>query len=130
MIAKRLKKFEKNKQADKIFIREFQVPAQIGILPWEKISTQIIVIDLEFTVDVKAIALADRVEDTVDYAAVCEAIAGYLAKHRFNLIETLAENVAQFLLNQFHLSGLRLSVVKPKAIANAHGAGVVIERLC
>ncbi len=128
MIAKLLKKFEKNKQADKVFIREFRVPAQIGILPWEKTSTQIIVLDLAFTVGVKQIALTDRVEDAVDYAAVCDAVIAYLAAHRFNLIETLAEKLAQFLLQQFHLDWIRLSVIKPKAIADTNGVGVVIER--
>lgn len=107
------------------------MPAQVGILPWEKKSTQIIILDISFQVDAKRIAVTDRIEDAVDYVVVGETIATYLANHRFNLIETLAEKLAAFLLEKFSLTGLRLSILKPKAITDATGVRVVVERnLC
>lgn len=128
MTVKPLKKFAKNKLADKIFIRELKVPAQVGILPWEKTTTQIIVLDLQFSIDAKQIAVTDAIEKAVDYTAVCAAITDYLAQHRFNLIETLAESLSQFLIEKFSLVGLRLSITKPQAVADSSGVGVVIER--
>jgi dihydroneopterin aldolase len=120
----------KNKPAaDAIFIRNLKVPAQVGILPWELTSTQMVVLNMTFGADIKAAAATDHVQDTIDYAAVATAITAYLATHRFNLIETLAEKSAEFLLERFQLSWLRLRATKPQAVPEAQGGvGVLIER--
>lgn len=113
---------------DKIFIEGLAIPAQVGILPWEKTTTQIVTIDLTFSIDAKRIAQTDQIETAIDYTTLVDRIIHYLAAHRFNLIETLADRLANFLLNEFSFSSLKLSVTKPRAIAQAKGVGITIER--
>ena len=50
------------------------------------------------------------------------------AESRFQLLEALAEHLASLLLAEFAITGLRMTVTKPGAVAEADGVGVVIQR--
>ena len=50
------------------------------------------------------------------------------ADSRFQLLEALAEHLASLLLAEFAITGLRMTVTKPGAVAEADGVGVVIQR--
>ncbi len=113
---------------DKIFFRQLRVKADIGILPWEKESRQEIHIDLEFSIDAAAVAISDDIKDAVNYAAVRESIISFIEKKRFNLLETLAEELSLQLIEEFSFSWLKLSISKPSIFNDADAVGVCIER--
>ncbi|OGO96122.1 MAG: hypothetical protein A3F41_01825 [Coxiella sp. RIFCSPHIGHO2_12_FULL_44_14] len=113
---------------DKLFIRELVVSAGLGILPSERTGHQALSLDIEIGIDAAQVALADRIDNAIDYAAVREHIQQFAQKHRFNLIETFAQQLSISLMQRFPLQALRLTVIKPHIFADAKGAGVIIER--
>ena len=83
---------------DRISLRDHIVEVEIGAFQVERGITQ----RLSFNIVVEVQPLTDPVEDDVDrilsYDKVTEAIAAELAAERLNLLETLAERVAERIL--------------------------------
>ena len=113
---------------DKIVLTDLRVDAVIGIWDWEKRNSQSISIDLEMQTDTKKISQSDSIEDALDYKAVRKRAKQFIQDSQFNLIETLAENLAQIILEEFNVQWLRLSISKPYAIRDSKNIGVCIER--
>ncbi len=100
----------------------------MGILPHERGSTQFVMVDCAVIVDAQKIAETDQIEDAIDYVGLRQSIITYLSEHRFQLLETLADRLASFLMKKYTLSWLQLSVTKPTIFSDAKGVGVVVER--
>lgn len=113
---------------DIIFLRDLQVDAVIGIYAWEKAIRQKLVFNLEMATDIRKAAASDRIEDTLNYKAVSKRVVAYVQESRFELVETLAENVAQLILREFDVPWVRLELNKGGAVRNAKGVGIRIER--
>ncbi|WP_375259052.1 dihydroneopterin aldolase [Citreimonas sp.] len=83
---------------DRIMVRDLVLEAEIGAFQAERGTTQ----RLRFDVVVEVAPLTSPVEDDVDrilsYDRLSEAIAHELASERLNLLETLAERVAERIL--------------------------------
>ena len=113
---------------DTIRIRGLKVEAIVGVHAWERKVARPVVIDLELAADVARAAKSDALKDAVDYAAVAQAVSAFTGASQFQLIETLAERLAEKLQKDFKLAWLRLEVHKPGAIAGAQDVSVSIER--
>ena len=113
---------------DKIVLTDLRVDAVIGIWDWEKRNSQSISIALEMQTDTKKISQSDSIEDALDYKAVSKRAKQFIQDSQFNLIETLAENLAQIILEEFDVQWLKLSISKPYAIRDSKNIGVCIER--
>jgi dihydroneopterin aldolase len=124
-----MKKFEKNKLADKLFIQQLCVAVLIGVLPEERQLPQNLLFDLEIEVNAAEIALQDNISLAVDYSKLRQFIIAYAANSQFQLIETLASHLATELLKAFSLRWLRLSITKkPFDMPDTTGVGIIIER--
>jgi 7,8-dihydroneopterin aldolase/epimerase/oxygenase len=113
---------------DTVFIRELRIDTVIGVYDWERSIRQSVVLDLEMAADNRRAAATDRVEDALDYAAISARVVTYIEGSEFQLIETMAEEVAAIIRQEFGVSWLRLRLCKPGAVARARDVGVVIER--
>ena len=113
---------------DLVYIRGLKADAVIGVYDWERDIRQTLVLDLEMAMDNRSAAASDAIEDAVDYDAISGRILAYVGDSEFQLIETLAERVAQLVLREFDVPWLRLRLAKPGAVAEADSVGVVIER--
>ena len=100
----------------------------IGIYDWERRIRQTVCIDLEMACDVKKAAATDAIADALDYKAVAKRLIAFVEASEFQLIETLAEEIASIVLNEFSVSWLKLSLGKPGAVTGAKDVGVIIER--
>jgi dihydroneopterin aldolase len=116
------------KPVDIIYVRELRIAALIGVYEWEQRVKQTICIDLEMAADIRKAAASDAIEDTLNYKAVAERVTGYVQENRFDLIETLAEHLAAFLLHEFTIPWIKITVGKPGAVQGSRDVGVVIER--
>ena len=47
---------------------------------------------------------------------------------QYQLVETLAENIAQMILREFGLEWVKITVSKPGAVRGSRDVGVIIER--
>ena len=113
---------------DIIFIRELHIETLIGIHPWERQARRGLLLDLELGTDIRPAAASDRLADTLDYQAMAQRIVALAATSDFQLLETLAERIAELLLREFAAPWLRLTLRKPGVPSDAREAGVVIER--
>ena len=113
---------------DIVYIKQLRTDAVIGVYDWEREIRQELVLDLELASDNRRAAASDAIADAVDYDAISRRVLAYVQGSEFQLIETLAERVAELVLAEFAITWLRLRVGKPGAVAEASDVGVVIER--
>ena len=113
---------------DTIFIKNLRFDAIIGIYPQERIKQQPMVINLEMANDIHDAAMNNDLDASINYAAVSEAVIQFCQEAKAELLETLAENLSEFLMTQFKIPGLRLEIGKPDAVTEAERVGVRIAR--
>ena len=113
---------------DIVFIRELRADTVIGVYDWERRIRQSVVLDLELASDNRRAAASDGIEDAVDYAAISARLLSFIEGSGFQIIETLAEQLANIVLEEFAVPWLRLRLAKPGAVAQARDVGVLIER--
>ncbi|WP_406664151.1 dihydroneopterin aldolase [Gallaecimonas sp. GXIMD1310] len=113
---------------DRIFIEGLEVYTLIGVFDWEKERQRKLVFDLELATDVAAAAKGDDYGLALCYGTISQAITDYCQQHQYELLETLAENIAQLLISEFAVSWLKMKLSKPGAVANASNVGIIIER--
>ncbi len=113
---------------DRVYLNDLVVEAIIGIHPWEREVPQRLVLQLEVGVDIPAVAASDDIDKTVDYSALAERVRDFVREGRYRLLETLAEETAAMLQQEFAIDWLRLQVGKPGAVTTAREVGVLIER--
>jgi 7,8-dihydroneopterin aldolase/epimerase/oxygenase len=83
---------------DRIELRGLRVLARVGVLPSERQQDQPLDIDVDLVFDLAAAGASDDLADTVDYGAVCEAVQAAAAQQHVDLLERLAEVVAEAVL--------------------------------
>ena len=113
---------------DKIFLHELKIETIIGIWEWERKIRQTVVIDLEMSADIAKAAATDDVADTLNYKSVAKRVQGFVADSRFQLVETLAEKIAEIIREEFGVAWVRVTVHKPGAIRGSRDVGIDIER--
>ena len=113
---------------DIVYIRELRVDTIIGIYDWERRIRQTLVIDLEMSSDNRRAAASGDIADALNYKAVADRVTVFVQAGAYELLETLAEQLAAELQKEFDINWLRLRVGKPGAVAEAGDVGVVIER--
>jgi dihydroneopterin aldolase len=113
---------------DRIFLRELRTETIIGIFDWERKVRQTISVDLEFPGDVRRAAASDRIEDTLNYKSVAKRVLAFVEGSEYQLVETLAEQVAQLILREFAVEWVKVTLNKPGAVRGSRDVGVVIER--
>ncbi|WP_409525320.1 dihydroneopterin aldolase [Nitrincola sp. MINF-07-Sa-05] len=113
---------------DLVYIRELQVETIIGIYDWERQVRQTVSLDLEMGTDIRAAAATEDIENTLNYKSVSKRLISFISESEFLLVETMAEEIAQLVLDEFSVPWLRLRLSKPGAVRGAKDVGVIIER--
>ena len=113
---------------DKIFIRDLALRCIIGIYPEERREKQDIVINVEMHVDLRKAGRSDDLADTVDYKAIKKAILKLVEGSKFQLIESLAERIADLALADEKVQKVVVTIDKPGALRFAKASAVEITR--
>ena len=113
---------------DIIFLRELKVETLIGVYEWEKRVPQTLQLDMEIALPNTRACQSDDIHDALDYSEIVRHIQSALSNHHFNLLEALAEHIAQILLADFNVSWVKVSVAKLNAIRDCRMVGICIER--
>ncbi len=113
---------------DIVYIRALQVETIIGIYAWEREIKQRITLDLEMGTDIQPAAKTDDIQHAVNYKSVAERLISFIEGSEFQLVETMAEEIAAIVRNEFNVPWLRLRLSKPGALREARDVGIVIER--
>lgn len=113
---------------DIIYIRDLRIDTLIGLFEWERRIKQTLRLDLELSTDIRQVAFTGDLEQGVDYKAISKRVSDFVSNCEFELVETLAERVAQLVLTEFNVAKLKLRLGKPGALRGARDVGVIIER--
>lgn len=113
---------------DIIYLSDLRIDTVIGIYDWERRVKQTVILDLEMGTDIRAAASSDNVDHTLNYKNVAKRLFSYVGESDFELVETLAEKVAELILTEFNVPWLRLKVNKQGAVRGVRDVGVIIER--
>ncbi len=113
---------------DKIFIRDLALRCIIGVYPEEREEKQDILIQVEMHCDLRRAGETDDLADTVDYKAIKKSILRLAEESQFELIESLAERIAQIALSDSKVQQVVVTVDKPGALRFARSSAVEITR--
>lgn len=115
---------------DRIAVRGIRAMGVHGVLAEEQFRPQPFEVDVELTVDLHAAGSSDRLDDTVDYGAVAGAVARVVTDERHQLLERLAERVAEVCRSDPRVSGVVVTVrkLRPPVDVLVDHVAVRIER--
>ena len=116
------------KRMDIIYLKDLRIDTIIGVYDWERRTRQTIILDIEIAADISKAAASDALEDTLNYKAVAKRVIAFVENSEYHLVETLAERIAEILLNDFDIQWLRLTLNKQGAVRGVRDVGVIIER--
>lgn len=102
-----------------VSVRGLEVFGRHGVLDAERALGQRFVVDVDIDLAHARAAASDDLRDTVDYAALSDAIAGIVAGEPVALLEHLAALIADRVLAEPHAAAARVTVRKPH-VALAH----------
>lgn len=114
---------------DTIFLHDLKVETIVGIWDWERKIRQTVSIDLEMGADIARAASSDSIDNTLNYKLVAKRVQEFVADSSFQLVETLAERIAEIVLGEFDVPWVNVRVNKPGAIRGARDVGVEIRRV-
>jgi len=97
---------------NEILIAGLRVKTRIGVPDEERLDEQELEFDLRIQPARAFVEMLDRLEDTIDYAKVCERVAEIASTKPRKLIETLADEIAEMILNEFHARRVEVELRK------------------
>lgn len=113
---------------DAIHIRDLLLRCIVGVFPEERRAKQDVVINITLYADLSAACRSDRLDDTVDYKALKKDVIAMVESSECQLIERLAERIADICLRQSRVQRVRVLLEKPGALRFARTVGVEIVR--
>jgi dihydroneopterin aldolase len=85
-----------------------------GVSEAERELGQRLLFDVSFELEECDATVTDRLEDTVDYADVCEQVALAAQERSYSTLERLCTAVAQRLADRYGAESLRVKATKPE----------------
>jgi len=115
---------------DKIFLQHCSFDVLIGINEEERSEKQELVIDLELFLDTKEAAISEDLQKTANYLEAHRLIKQYLESKEHILVESVAEEIATLMLDNFSIGSVKIKINKPKPAVERNSTyfGVEIER--
>ena len=114
---------------DAIIIEGLKVDTVIGCFNWERQIIQPLMLDLIIHHDLTQAACSDELDDTLNYAQICELAAQVIQQAKPKLIEHAAQLVLNCLFSTFpSIESISITIRKPAIIAQANAVGIRLER--
>lgn len=114
---------------DAIIIEGLKVDTVIGCFNWERQIIQPLMLDLTIYNDLNQAAQSDELDDTLNYAQICELAAQVIQQAKPKLIEHAAQLVLEKLFLVFpSIESIIITIRKPAIIAQANAVGIRLER--
>jgi dihydroneopterin aldolase len=101
--------------SDQIVLRGLRAIGHHGVYAEERASGQPFVVDVVLEVDTSAAATSDDVADTVHYGELAARVVAVIEGEPVNLIEVLAQRIADVCLADDRVEAVEVTVHKPEA---------------
>lgn len=112
---------------DRIHLRGVEAFGYHGVLPDEKRDGQPFVVDVVMELDLATVGGSDALDDTVSYAEIAGEVVSRITGPSFDLIERLAEVVADDVLRHRLVDAATVTVHKPQAPVGHPFTDVAVE---
>ena len=114
--------------ADKIILKGIEVKGRHGCSAEERAQLQPFIVDVEMHLRLKQASKSDDLGDTIDYAAVLSDVKKIVGGTSRNLIETVAQEISDFLLRRYMLlEGVKVTLRKTSPLVDAKFQGAAVE---
>ena len=109
-----------------IYIKDLVVKGKHGVNPEEKLNPQRFSVSVELTVASDTAAQTDNINDTIDWSDLKKLIIKIVADNSFNLVEHLAQEIANQILLDKRVNKAQVTIDKLDAFASGV-PGVQVE---
>lgn len=114
---------------DAIIIEGLKVDTVVGCFNWERQIIQPLMLDITIQTSLEQASNSDRLEDTLNYAEICEISAQVIQTAQPELIEHAAKLVLDALFTTYaSVESIMITIRKPAIIAQANSVGIRLER--
>lgn len=114
---------------DIILVEGLKVDTVIGCFAWERQIHQPLLLDLTIYYDLSNAAVSDDLQDTINYAQICDLSVEVIQIAKPQLIEHAAQLVLEKLFKTFDgIEKISITIRKPAIIAQANSVGIRLER--
>jgi dihydroneopterin aldolase len=103
------------RRSDRIVIRGLRAHAHHGVYKREREQGQIFLVDAVLEVDTRPAAAGDDLDLTVNYAEIAQKLHAALVNEPVDLLETLAQRLADVCLGDDLVDAVEITVHKPDA---------------
>jgi dihydroneopterin aldolase len=114
--------------SDTVLIRGLACHCIVGILDFERLTSQALLLDLELSADFRRIEHPKDYANIVDYGAVSAEVKAKVEAGEYLLLETLADDVCADLLARYPITSVTLEIRKPEAVEAADWVGIRVVR--
>jgi len=116
---------------DKMFVKNLNIFANHGVFEEEKNLGQLFIISIELSLNLKKAAKNNNLQETIHYGELCAKVQKEFTKQKYDLIETAALNLSEYILKEYTiLEGVKVFLKKPWAPIHMHldTVEIMIER--
>jgi len=114
-------------ETDRIFVRDFVLPARIGAYAYERTKPQNVRFNVEAMV-LRPEHVAEDIRDVFSYDLITDSIRMIVAQEHIAVVEALAERIAALILNHRRVTGVRVRVEKLEVGPGGVGVEIVRQR--
>ena len=113
---------------DHVFIEKLEVDTLIGAYAHERLAPQRVIIDLNIGFDFHRAIQTDQLSDTLNYDHLVNSLRQMIRQTRYCLLETLADAVCQYCIQQFQARWIRIRLYKPDILKGVSRIGIELTR--
>jgi dihydroneopterin aldolase len=106
-----------------------EIMTHVGVFAVEQRYEQRIVVSLDLMVVDSYDGVSDRLRDILDYGEIAKGVQSVVQAGHVNLIETLAERIANYCLSFATVQSARVRIEKPDTLTGIRRVGIEIERV-
>ena len=111
---------------DRLSVTGIEAVGHHGVLDFERRDGQVFTVDLTLGLDTSPAAGSDDLNDTVDYGSLVVAVKNAIEHDPVDLIETLAQRIADVCLTDTRVEWTEVTVHKPHAPIEATFSDVAL----
>ncbi len=112
----------------RVLIEDYELIGSVGVYEHERRYEQRIVVSLELDVLDAYDGACDELDAVYDYDHAISAVRTTVESRHFNLLETLAERIAEACLGHPHVTAVKVRIAKPDVLIACRAVGIEIVR--
>jgi dihydroneopterin aldolase len=112
----------------RVLVEGYELIGSVGVYEHERRYEQRIVVSLELDVLDHYDGVSDQLDDVYDYDHAITSVRATVESRHFNLLETLAERIAESCLEHAHVTAVKVRIAKPDILIACRAVGIEIHR--